>query len=146
MLRVVHGIQIPWYGEATVVVIVPDTVTIIPVVEVSPHLTVGVEIEAEHHVLASLVNGKDVVACDHIASDAVDVGELVKLVRPLLQAVLLSAPDSETVKRDVAICLREVVAALLSKHEELVEVVWNLLARLIQRHKVIVVWVSRLEV
>ena len=146
MLRVVHGIQVPWDGKATVVVIVPYTVTVIPVVEISPHLTVCVKVEAEHHVLASLVNGKDVVACDHIASDAVDVGELVKLVRPLLQAVLLSAPYCETVKRDVAIRLREVVATLLGEHEEVVEVVWNLLARLIQRHKVIVVWVSRLEV
>ena len=142
MLRVIYGIQVPRNSETTVVVIVPDTIAIIPVVEVGSLVSIRVLVERQHHVLASLIDCKDIIACAYITQGAADVGKLVKLVRPLGKTVLLCSAHRCPIKGDVAICLCEVVATLLCKQEEIIKVVWNLLPRLIEGIQVIIVRVS----
>ena len=45
MLRVIYGIQVPRNREATVIVIVPYTIAIIPVVEVGSLVSIRVLVE-----------------------------------------------------------------------------------------------------
>ena len=63
-------------------------------------------------------------------------------MRPLGKTVLLCAAHRRSIKGDVSISLCEVVAALLCEQKEIIQVIRNLLARLVEGIQVVIVWVS----
>ena len=142
VLGVCLAVQVPRYGHTAVVVREPHAVTIIPVVEVGAYQSVGVEVERYHHVLASLVNGKHIVAAHHIRQCGFHVGPFVQLFAELLQTVLLGSCHCLAVNGDVAVCLCAVLRAVLRPPQPLVQIVWHFLALRIQVVQVVIVWVA----
>ena len=106
-------VHVPRNGKTAVIVTAVNAVTVIPVVHIHAHLAVGVEVEAYHGILASLVNARFVVTGYGVAQRTVHVGFIVKLLLPLLQTVLTATADGLAVNGDVAVLLREVVVTLL---------------------------------
>ena len=84
-------------------------------VKVHPHLSVCVKVETHHGVLAPLVNGSLIVTGNGIAQHAMYVGKVLQLLLPLLQAVGFRSGHAARAERDVAVCLCEVVVALLAE-------------------------------
>ena len=125
-------VHVPWDGKAAVVVRSVHAVSVIPVVKVHPNISVCVQVESYHGVLAPLVHGSLIVTAHGIARHAVYVGIVLQLLLPLLQAVLLSSRNAARAKGNVAVCLGKVVVARLAEAKPSVQLIRHFLAFLVQ--------------
>ena len=139
-------VHVPWNGQAAVVVRAVNAVSVIPVVEVHPHLSVCVKVETYHGVLAPLVHGSLIVTGNGIAQHAMHVGKVLQLLLPLLQAVGFRSWHAARAESDVSVCLCEVVVALLAVAQPSVQLVRHFPAFFVQGIEVVIIGITALVV
>ena len=163
----VRSVHIPRNSQITVVVGLVNTITIIPVVEVVAHAAVGLQVNSNHHVLGSLVNGSLIIRCHNIVVRAVRVEVVVHLMLPLQQTVALGSCYGITVKGDggarsgsvehlfaavgvqctvLLWVLRQVLIALLTELELPEQLVRNFLSLGIKVVQIVIIWITALVV
>ena len=143
---VIVGVKQSRDGEAAVIIRAEDGITIVEMVEIHSHNSIRVKIETHHHVFTALVNASEIVRKYMIANAGVYVGNLVEFTFEFREAVGLGAAHALPVNRDIAICRREVLIALLTPFKPFIEDIWQLSAILIGLVEVIVIRVAALKV
>ena len=75
-----------------------------------------------------------------------NIGNRVQFLLPLLQSVLLCSFNLDTSKSNLSILLCKMMIAILAELQPIIEIIWHLLSCFIQVVKVVIVWVSALEI